>query len=376
MERPTSSLAGNVVWWLCVDYMPPNESFKCNGALVPKGQIPVTLVTELSFADLMETELEENILREELPWQDRMRALAAIHQQRCSENPSQTKTETARELAEKGSVGSATTHRGVRHALTQALIISDKLDDPKIAKARNAKEAQALILKAEEERLLSALARRRLASTGGGSDGIKIRHGDLFDILPALAEGHVDLVLTDPPYGIGAGSAGFRGRAVHHHNYDDTPELATRVAQTILAEGFRVCKQRGNLFLFAISKGGLNSARWLLEWDGKCFRVLSSGRKASQKDWLLGVDKAFAAHTDALLYATKGGRGLITSPCDILTVKRVPRNLRLHAAEKPVELLHFSSSALRSPATMSLTLAAGSVYPRRSKRVRTTGTRY
>lgn len=35
-------------------------------------------------------------------------------------------------------------------------------------------------------------------------DGITIYHGDCRDILPLLPK--VDLVLTDPPYGIGASS--------------------------------------------------------------------------------------------------------------------------------------------------------------------------
>jgi site-specific DNA-methyltransferase (adenine-specific) len=40
-----------------------------------------------------------------------------------------------------------------------------------------------------------------------------------------------------------------------------------------------------------------------------------------------------------ILYATKGQRGLITSPVDILDFSRVSRSERVHAAEKPVELL-------------------------------------
>lgn len=36
--------------------------------------------------------------------------------------------------------------------------------------------------------------------------------GDCLDILPTLAAGSVDAVITDPPYGIDAGNANMRGQ--------------------------------------------------------------------------------------------------------------------------------------------------------------------
>jgi site-specific DNA-methyltransferase (adenine-specific) len=39
-------------------------------------------------------------------------------------------------------------------------------------------------------------------------DAVTIYHGDALDILPTLRAGSVDAVITDPPYGIGAVSAG------------------------------------------------------------------------------------------------------------------------------------------------------------------------
>ena len=43
--------------------------------------------------------------------------------------------------------------------------------------------------------------------------------------------------------------------------------------------------------------------------------------------------------TEFIFYATKGQRGLNASPINVFRIKRVPRNARIHAAEKPVELL-------------------------------------
>lgn len=308
--------------------------FTFEGLPVPFDHIPISELSDLSPSDLLEAELEENIIRVDLPWQDRIRALAALHKQRQSENPEQTKSDTANELSAKTGVP----NRSVRRHLSQALIISEKLDDPKISKARNAAEAQALILKSEEERLMSTLTRRKLSKSDAAAD-IQLRRGDLFTLLPSLPEGFVDLVLSDPPYGIGVGSAGFRGRTVHHHNYEDDEQTASKIAQALLEDGFRLCKARANLFMFCDIK------RWYE------FRTLGSRmgwevfprpiiwQKSESEGLAPWGRQGFRITYDAILYATKGGRGLITSPVDILTVKRVPRNLRLHAAEKPVELL-------------------------------------
>ena len=59
-----------------------------------------------------------------------------------------------------------------------------------------------------------------------------------------------DLVLADPPFGIGANDGGFRQRTIHHHNYEDTPEVARSVAQSIILYGFRVAKPMANMFIF------------------------------------------------------------------------------------------------------------------------------
>ena len=47
----------------------------------------------------------------------------------------------------------------------------------------------------------------------------------------------------------------------------------------------------------------------------------------------------FRITTEYIFFASKGQRGLHSSPIDYLRFNRKPRKERLHAAEKPVELL-------------------------------------
>ena len=124
-------------------------------------------------------------------WPDRMRAYAALHSLRQLQNPNQSIRETALELADKAGFAIATdeknqgTSKFAERVIAQAVVISQHLDNSKIANARNPAEALQLIYKQEEEKVLAALIRRQIAAVPT-KNPIEIRHGDLFTILPKL----------------------------------------------------------------------------------------------------------------------------------------------------------------------------------------------
>src|SRR5690606_10083923 len=53
--------------------------------------------------------------------------------------------------------------------------------------------------------------RDRMTTPYYSDDSVTLYHGDALDILPTIAAGSVDLCVTDPPYVIGAVSAGSIG---------------------------------------------------------------------------------------------------------------------------------------------------------------------
>src|SRR5687768_10890944 len=72
------------------------------GSPVQLGSIPCAMfATELSEIQKKEIELNENLIRENLSWQDETRALAELHKLRAEANPKQTYVETSREVIEK-----------------------------------------------------------------------------------------------------------------------------------------------------------------------------------------------------------------------------------------------------------------------------------
>lgn len=228
-------------------------SFTCNNEPIAPGEVPAILLYDiLSPADVKEAELEENWLRVELPWQDRVLALNEIVRMRAAaaaaEGRRYTDVALAQELKARNIEGlaSGAAGGGIRRGIMEAGWVGEHLDKPEIRNARTMHEAYNLVLRHEEAQVRASRVKQGLAR----ESPVRVKEGDAFEVLPTLAEGTFDLIVADPPYAIDAGAAGFRSRTVHHHNYDDSRKAAELLIGTILTEGFRVCKPRANLFLF------------------------------------------------------------------------------------------------------------------------------
>lgn len=320
-----------------------NRSFRHAGIQIDPGFIPITPLSEAVESLAFEAELDENVRRLDLTWQDKARAYSDLHTMRLASNPKQTLAETKAELV---NLNAPSLHTGapLRAASTnanevrEAQVIAENLNRPEIANARNAREALALVYRREEERIRAVLAKRSLAEAPKQSDHL-LYLGDMKDTLPTIADGTIDLIIADPPYGIQASAGGFRGRTVIHHNYEDTPEIAKDLIQTILTEGFRLTKPMANIFIFCDIDNFplLKTIAANLGWVP--FRRPLIWRKSESEGMAPWGGSGPRITTEFIFWATKGQRGMIASPLDVFDFSRVPRNLRTHGAEKPVELL-------------------------------------
>lgn len=332
--------------------------FRYSGQVVPLGMAPFSSVWELSEADLLEAELEENIIHAEVPWQDRARALAAIHELRQKENPKQSFTDTAKELAAKAGKDPSKDTR-LRHDIRNATLLSANLHRPSVAKARNATEALGILLKEEHAKIEAELINRKAQKASSAPPDIQVVHGDLTKVMPTLQAGMVDLIIADLPYGIGADTGGFRSRTVEHHNYEDTSEVAQTLMQAVITEGFRVAKPRANLFifgdidLFPFFKRAAAGMGW------KPFRTPVVWRKSDSEGLAPWGREGFRRTYELIFFATKGQRGLIQSPVDILDEKRVGRSVRRYGPEKPVPLLELLLTCATMPGDFILDPCCG-----------------
>ena len=342
------------------------QTFNHSDTVIPIGSIPITPLGDyLSSIGRFEAELDENVQRVNLDWPDRMQAYADLHSLRQSQNPAQTISATASELASKAGFAVATdptnagASKSAERVISQAIVISQHLGNSKIANARNPAEALQLIYRQEEEKVMAALIRRQIAASPT-KNPIEIRHGNLFKILPVLESSTYNLILADPPYGIEASGAGFRARSVIHHNYKDDAETAKNVVQTILTEGFRITKPRANVFIFC----DIDLFPWLKSTAANMgwvvFRRPLIWIKSESEGLAPWGGQGPRITTEFIFYATKGQRGLNASPIDVFDERRVSRATRVHAAEKPVSLFKSLISCSTLPGDVILDPCCGS----------------
>jgi DNA modification methylase len=166
-----------------------------------------------------------------------------------------------------------------------------------------------------------------------------VLQGNMLQIFPTLPAESYDAIIADLPYGIDANSGGFRSRTVEHHNYDDSPENAKALLQAVIVEGFRVAKLRSNLFifgdvdLFAYFKTAASNMGW------KPWRTPIVWQKSESEGLAPWGREGFRRTYELIFWATKGQRGLLLSPTDVIPIKRVARAERRYGPEKPVALL-------------------------------------
>lgn len=351
-------------------------SFFCGTEIVEPGFVPVTMTGERSSLSRAEAEFDENFVRTQPDWKDRLAALTSIHKLRQDANPLHTQLATVKELVAKNvaSIGGETGESAtgaLRRELHSALLVEKHLSDPIIAKARSLKEAEQLALKREDDQVQSELIRRRRVHADSHAK-VRIIHGDLFEELSQLADASVDLILSDPPYGINAhtfhkgdrsGAADSHGgaAAVNLHAYSDTPEEARKIYLHLLKEGWRVAKPKANIILFI----GFRHFDWLLAqsralgWTPWEYPVI--WQKSESEGLITGWGRHGWIRTyDVIFHATKGQRGLIGPSVDILRFNRVGRAERVYSAEKPIDLMKKLIELSTLPGDMVLDPCAGS----------------
>lgn len=322
--------------------------FNCNGEEVPPFTAPFVYVSDLSVADLMEAELEENVLRVPLAMLEEVAAKAKIHQLRCEQNPKQTVADTAREIATIRN----SNPESERKFLAESLIIVQHQDDPRVLRAKSRAEAFKAVLDKREK-----IWQGQLSKVERGTDhSHRIIHGDCLVELPNLPDKTVSTIIADPPYGIKADKQGKES----NHYYDDSPEYALKICEAIIREGFRVCKTRAILFMFCDIDHFIHLRTYCTQQCWVPWRTPLTWFKGNSGHAPWGR-AGFRRTTEVCLFAVKGQAELVHfGENDLLNFPRVSKNERVHAAEKPIPLLSSLIRLSTLPGEIVLDPCAGS----------------
>lgn len=327
------------------------------------GHVPATVLDEREIAQLLSMELDENARRVQLTWQEEVKAIEAIHLAKQEANPKQTALGTARELRSvmSGAAGGELSEPRARDKVSESLMLAKHLNRPDIKKAKSHTEARGILLRESQERFSAELARRRMSKAMVAKRLWDLQQGDLKDLLPEVDDGVVDLILVDPPYGIGQHKEKYA--ATNFHHYDDSEAYALDICTYVIQEGWRVTKNKANLFLFCSLRHFpvLREAAQKMGWQVWQHPLIwHKSKSEGEAPWgRLGFFKAY----ECILYATKGERGIKGPVSEVFDAERFPKlhpTNKTHGAQKPTSLLEYMIELTTYPNDLVLDPCAGS----------------
>jgi site-specific DNA-methyltransferase (adenine-specific) len=186
--------------------------------------------------------------------------------------------------------------------------------------------------------------------------GVTIYHGDCREILPQLPEASVDLLLTDPPYGIGYVSRSkTRAKQIGGPMQGDESLNTLRDAVPMLD---RLLKNDRHVYAFAAASKIGETADILVDfWRFKNVLVWDKGNVGSIGD----LDAGYGVNWEAIVYVMKGRRALFgPRPRSIYRYDWSGTRDPVHPTVKPVGLLRWLIAKSSLPGELVLDPFMGS----------------
>lgn len=320
-------------------------NFTCDGKVYRGPEVPFTDLGELSGLEAEEAELDENLRRRDLTWQELAEAHARLHKLRGAqkaqlfspelglgiEAPKQTIADTALEIHGRSD-------GDYQNRLRKEVIVSKHLDNPEVAKAKSLDDAFK-ILKRNEERTKNIELAKSVGATYS-VDNHRLFNVSCLDYMQELIDKSAapfDVILTDPPYGMGAdqfGDGGGKLSGIEHH-YDDSYESWKSLMTAWTSASFIVCKPQAHAYVFCDFdrfhelKTMMQLAGWYVFRTPLIVHKQNSGRVPLP-------DRGPRRQYELILYAIKGNKPVNNIFPDVISVTG-DENLS-HGAQKPVAL--------------------------------------
>lgn len=328
---------------------------------LPPGTIAALDLAEMDPIDAFEAELEENIRRVDLTWQERAEATSQLFElRRLQAQKSGGPEPTIAQIASEAhpDVADSTAFQNTR----TDVIVARHLNDPDVKKASTAKEALKVIKRKEENRKNAELG-LAVGATFSSIDH-QLLKGDCLEALSKFPPGSFDVILSDPPYGIDAQEFNDSGgKTPGAHFYDDSFESWKQLISFFLPHSERVSKAQAHLYLFCdIDNFSLLKSMVQEYTTFAPFRtpIIWHNPGAIRAPW---PDKGPQRKYQCCLYAVKGGKTTLRLAPDLVQFPSDP-NLG-HPAQKPVALLQdlLNRSARPGDTVLDPFCGSGSIFP-------------
>lgn len=345
-------------------------SFKHAGQVYENDQVPYTPMELLDDLAAEEAELDENIKRVDLTWQEHAAAVKRLHELRSKQvaaviaaTPASVPAPTPHTIADTAEELTGRRDGSYQDEVRKEILVARHLDDPDVAKAKDAKEAFKILKKKEESKRNQALA-QEIGKTFDVSAHKALNINCLtYMRLPATA-GQFDVILTDPPYGMGAhefGDGGGKLTGIEHH-YDDSYESWQELMQEWAPLTFAVTKPQAHAYVFCDIdrfhelKLRMEAAGWYVFRTPLIVHKQNSGRvplpdRGPRRQW------------EMILYAIKGNKPVTHIYPDVISVPS--DEVSYHGAQKPVALYEnlLQRSVKPGDAILDSFAGSGTIFP-------------
>lgn len=303
--------------------------------------IDYVLFEGLSKEEQRIIELEENVRRKDLSWQEKARArvvLAELYEEIYG------KAKDGNPHGEK--VGLNVTEIGAKmgisgKTLSQSKRVMEALDKhPEIKALSSESQALSAVKRKELMEIRAILAYR-------ASDDIKssIIQGDCLEIMKGMKDGSVNMVLTDIPYGAGFGDDTIAQGYMSQDEataFDDDFMGSLKTVFDVRDELFRVMAEGSHMYMFT----GLELFIPVRNHYREKFRVRSMPIVWDKvvQGYTNEPDLVWTNRYELLMFASKGTREFVykgeldPSRGDIIRYHKVPSAHKKHKAHKPKEL--------------------------------------
>jgi len=352
-------VAGERRWRAIRDMRMLGGQLKFNGTIVPDGEIPYVTLGQLTPLQAEEAELEENLHRKDLTWQENAAAMAKLHSLRSRQAQAEGRVHT---VADTALETKGRSDGGYQAAVRKDLVVAKFLHVPEIAKAKTADEAFKIIKRQEESQRNVALA-AEVGKTFTQSVH-ELHNTNCLSWMRAQPEGLFDVILTDPPYGLGADSFGDGGgklSGIEHHYKDDVESFRALMGEWCPL-AYRIAKAQAHAYVFCDLdnfhwlKQQMTAAGWWVTRTPFICTKPNSGRvphpeHGPRRQW------------EMILYAIKGKKPTTGIYPDVITTM-ADANMS-HGAQKPVALyLDLLKRSVRPGDTVLDSFAgSGTIFP-------------
>lgn len=334
------------------------QTFSYDNQVVPQGKVPCILLDDMSLLRATEVELHENILRENLSWQERVKGENRLFELRAMANAAQglPAPSLASVVAYAQDKGLTKIQAG---SLSESVNIAPHLSDPEVAKAGSRKEARKIVERKRQEEYSLKMA--HVINQSPPQTRHKLILGDMIQEMARLPQGVYDGIITDPPYGRNLHQGGEQGNA-SWRAFDDSPDVWEELMITLVKESSRVLKPDAHIYIFCafenfLQLAALFSAEAFNVWPRPL--IWAKGNVGA-----LPVPDFGPRYTyECILYARRGEKKTRIVKTDV--IYNQPAQKVLHPDEKPVSLIQdlVERSSLPGEEWLDPFCGSGTIFP-------------